>query len=318
MGRRIRIFTSDGIYFVTNRCHQRRFFFRPGKAVNDIILGILARCAQQYGVEIFAFVFMSNHFHMLIRCPWLLIHRFMEQFQSQLARALNKHWGRSNSFYEGRYKDSVVLDDASAVDKLVYTMCNPCESDLVRHPKLWPGLSSWSYFVSGQPMVGRWVNKAERRRLLRKYDDMSFEQATDEATEEYALEMTPLPEFAGLDEQQWRDKMCRRVKERAEQLAEERTRPCVGAKKILAQRFDDRPEPEQKSPQPVCHGADADERRAYIEQVRRTTERYRRAVHKWRGGQSPADFPTGTIPPGHIRCVGAPVPDPPPPFGPPG
>jgi len=257
---------------------------------------------------------MSNHFHMLVRCRWLLLHRFMEQFQSQVARALNRHWGRSGHFFEGRYKHSEVLDDPAALDKLVYTMCNPCESNLVRHPALWPGLSSWTYFAEGEPMVGKWVNKKERWRLLRKYDDMTFEEATARATEEYPLEMVPLPAFEGLDAHEWHQKMRQATRARAEQLAEERCTPCLGVKKILAQRFDARPGPAEKTPQPACLCADEKLREEYIEQMREITDSYKQAVGRLRKGRTSVGFPPGTIPPGHIRCVGAPPADESPPF----
>ncbi len=52
----------------------------------------LARAAQ--GVKIYAFVFMSNHFHLLLSAPGLNLGLFMCQFQVRLAAELNNLHGR--------------------------------------------------------------------------------------------------------------------------------------------------------------------------------------------------------------------------------
>ena len=309
MGRPLRNQKPDSIYFVTSGCLERMFFFRPSKEVNRIILGILARVADRFDIEIFAFVFMSNHLHMIVRSRSCQIHLFMEEFLGQVARALNKHWGRSGSFFHRRYDASEILDDEALLDKLRYTVCNPCESNLVRHPKVWPGLSSWSIHETGEPLVGEWVNSKEYWRLKRKYKEMSDAEAARRATIEYPLHMAKLPMWEALDDEAYRKKVCKEVCEWAEHLADKRTVRCVGVKKILAQSFDDRPHnPRKKTPRPVCHASCPDLKDEYLEELRLVTDRYRQAVGKLRRGISDFEFPNGTIPPGHRYCVGAPQP----------
>ncbi|MFP4600787.1 MAG: hypothetical protein ACLFVJ_21205, partial [Persicimonas sp.] len=76
MGYKIRQHDPEGIYLVGNRTLQARFFFTPSKEVNAIILGLLAYYADKYDVEIFGFVFMSNHFHMIVRARLLNLKSF--------------------------------------------------------------------------------------------------------------------------------------------------------------------------------------------------------------------------------------------------
>ena len=119
MGRRIRRQKKDRIYSVVNRTLHSKYFFAPDDEVNAIILGLLAKMADRYDIEIFAFVFMSNHFHMLVRSKSLQLHLFMRDFQGQLARKLNRHWGRTGTFFQGRYSATPILDDEAMVDKIV-------------------------------------------------------------------------------------------------------------------------------------------------------------------------------------------------------
>ena len=306
MGRPIRRQKKKAIYFITNRTFQQRYFLCPGTEVNEIILGLLAKMAERYGIEIFAFVFMSNHFHLLARSQSLQMHLFMRDFQSQLARKLNRHWGRTGTFYERRYTATEVLDDDQLIDKLRYTVCNPCESDLVRHPKLWPGLSSWTIHKTGLPMLGRIVNRDLYWSLKRKRgnEDLSEPELVERATEDYVLPLAKLPEFQALDDAAYHDKMRGHIEDYAGALAKTRTKPCVGVKKILSQNFNDRPRNSKKSPRPICHTNCPKKRKAYLEELWEVTERYQDAVGKLREQKTQISFPQGTIPPGHQYAVG--------------
>jgi REP element-mobilizing transposase RayT len=306
MGRPVRRQKKKAIYFITNRTLQQRYFFRPGLAVNEIILGLLAKTADRYGIEIFSFVFMSNHFHLLARSRSLQMHLFMKDFQSQLARKLNVYWGRTGPFVERRYTATEVLDDDQLTDKLRYTVCNPCESDLVRHPKLWPGLSSWTIHKTGLPMMGEVVNRDLYWSLKRKKgnEDLSEQELIDQATEYYPLALAKLPKFAALEDAEYHDKMRKLIEEYAGELAKTRTRPCVGVKKVLSQSFYDRPKNSKKSPRPICHTNCPKKRKAYLEELWEVTERYQDAVAKLREQKTQISFPQGTIPPGHLYAVG--------------
>ena len=59
--------TPGRIVEVTSRTVHGRYLMRPSGEVNEIILGIVGRGEIKYGVELYAFVFLSNHFHVLMR-----------------------------------------------------------------------------------------------------------------------------------------------------------------------------------------------------------------------------------------------------------
>jgi REP element-mobilizing transposase RayT len=311
MGRRIRRQKKSRIYFLTNRTLQQMYFFRPSEEVNAIILGLLAKMADRYGIEIFAFVFMSNHFHLLARSKSLQMHLFMRDFQGQLARKLNRHWGRSGTFFERRYTATAVLDDDALTDKLRYTLCNPCESNLVRHPKLWPGLSSWSIHKSGEPLVGKVVNRKLYWSLKAKKEhvDASEQELIKMATEEFPLQMARLPKWDGIDDRAYRTRICDIIEDYAAHLAEGRKVRCLGAKKVVSQSFNDRPKKSKRSPRPICHTNCLETRKAYIEEMVVVIERYKEAAGKFHNSQfhnneTQISFPQGTIPPGRLYAVG--------------
>ncbi|MFP4599914.1 MAG: hypothetical protein ACLFVJ_16770, partial [Persicimonas sp.] len=82
--------------------------------------------------------------------------------------------------------------------------------------------------------------------------------------------------------------------------------PCLGAKKICAQHFTDRPKAPKKSRLPLCLASDPKLRDAFNDDYREMVNRYKEASGAFRRGRHEVEFPYGTFPPGHLCCVGAP------------
>ena len=72
---------------------NRMHFLLPTKRITDIIQCWFARalCLYGKGIEISAFVFLSNHWHILCRDTKGTLAAFMWYFQGNVARAINNH-----------------------------------------------------------------------------------------------------------------------------------------------------------------------------------------------------------------------------------
>jgi REP element-mobilizing transposase RayT len=91
------------IYFVTVRCFQRRLLMRPSSGTNDVLGGVLARAAERNGVELFAFVFASNHVHLLVRAPRGNLPRFMQYLLTNISKKVGQLVRWKGRFWERRY-----------------------------------------------------------------------------------------------------------------------------------------------------------------------------------------------------------------------
>ncbi|QDG51057.1 hypothetical protein FIV42_10020 [Persicimonas caeni] len=306
MGHPLRNQEKDAIYELGNRTLHQIYALLPEEQVNRIILGLLAKMAWRYSVEIFAFCFMSNHFHILARCPSLQMHLFMRDFQSQLAKKINKLRGRKGTFWERRYTAIRVLDDEMLLERLRYIVCNPCESNLVQHPMKWPGLCSWDIHKSGEPLVGKVVNRktywAEKRK--KKNEDKTEAELIQMATETYTLDMAKLPQWQDLDDEAYHKKIVEVCHDHADELDKKRVGKCIGREKVLARDWEDRPNEPKRAPRPLCLGSKLEKLGEYRADYRALVDRYRTAIDRWRKGKSSVTFPDGTIPPGHQFCEG--------------
>ncbi|QDG53455.1 hypothetical protein FIV42_22730 [Persicimonas caeni] len=307
MGYPLREQKADAFYDICNRTHQQFYGLLPSEEVNKIILGLLAKYAWIYGVEIFAFCFMSNHFHIIARCKSLQLHLFMRDFQAQLAKKINALRGRTGTFWERRYTAIEILDDDAMIERLRYTVCNPSESDLVRHPRLWPGLCSWDIHDNGgEPLWGEVVDRETywREKRKKKNEDKTEAELIEMATVRYPLELAKLPKWANLDDASYHAKVRKECHEHARHLHDKRGFKCPGPKKVLAKKWWQRPVQPKKAPRPLCHGGDLEKRKEYREQRRAVTNAYKKAVGRWRKGKTNIEFPEGTIPPGYQFCYG--------------
>ncbi len=305
MPRPIRIFdTPESIYFVTNRCFQAQHLLVPRDEVNAILLGCLARSVKLYDVNVFAFVFMSNHFHLLVRTPSLNLNQFMCHFQSIVARQLNALHGRDGKFFHRRYSAERVLDRESVLGRYCYIAANPCIANLVSAPEEWPGLSSHKSKLRDEELTGRWVDRSLRRKSRGLLAEVDAEQ-------QFTIQLAPLPQHAGME----RDRMVKKLSDAVSiYLANTRMgdQKVLGAAKVVAQSPTDRPERPKKSPRPPCHCRCSKRRAAFLERRRGIVRAHRHAMEAWRvataegpgstsvSGTLPR-FPVGTFPPGSDR-----------------
>ena len=140
-------------YFVTRRCHERRFSLVPQKWVTALLTFLLAFAAKCYGVEIHAACALSNHYHLVLTDVAGRLPDFLRTFNSLATRALNAKRGGFDSIWSSRGPTVSLLCDAGAVvDKIVYTLANACAAGLVRKGRDWPGLRTTpeSYLAPAQ------------------------------------------------------------------------------------------------------------------------------------------------------------------------
>ena len=87
MARRLRFIPPGSLVEVTCRTVQGRLLLRPSPLLRDLTLGVLARAARFYPVEIHAFAFLSNHYHLLLTASSAQrLAGFMNCLNSNLAR----------------------------------------------------------------------------------------------------------------------------------------------------------------------------------------------------------------------------------------
>lgn len=92
--------------------------------------------------ELFAFVFMSNHFHLLLRTPEPDLSRGMHRMLSAYATRWARRHRRPGHVFQGRFRAQLIEDESYFWTVSRYLHLNPVRAKLVSHPRDW----EWSSY----------------------------------------------------------------------------------------------------------------------------------------------------------------------------
>lgn len=298
MARRLRFIPSGALVEVTCRTLQGRFLLKPTPALRQIILGLLGRAQQIYGMTIHAFVFLGNHYHLLVSPnDAQQLARFMNYVQSNLAREAGRLYGWREKFWSRRYTAIVVSEEAAAqVGRLRYLLAHGAKEGLVARPQDWPGAHCVEALLEGKVLEGVWFNRTKESAGRRRKSPPE----PSECPEPEVVTLSPLPCWAELSPevvQGYIRELVEGIEEEVAALRQAAGKRSAGLQAILRCHPQDRPEQLKKGPAPLIHAASQGVRRRFLEAYRLFVQAYRRASKKLRSGDLTARFPEGCFPP---------------------
>ena len=139
---------------LTRRVTQRKFLLRPDKESVEIYNYCLAEAATRFDVQLYGWIAMGNHEHVIARDKHANLPEFMAHFRKMLAKAMNRHRGRAENFWSSQQANVVqLLEPEDTFAKLIYLLANPVAGHLVDRASDWPGAASLQQNLSGRAVV---------------------------------------------------------------------------------------------------------------------------------------------------------------------
>lgn len=165
----------DAVFHVTARVNWRVFHLEPHWCACTFYR-VLRECLVKFGVDILAFVLMSNHFHFVMRSPatplyrelttrrrqcrhrrpWPIGHQkrtvraqFMRYVMQRTSWRIQRDLGLTGHFWEGSYHARRVLDDTDLATTIAYDHVNPAVAFMVKAPEEF-SRSSASWWRAGE------------------------------------------------------------------------------------------------------------------------------------------------------------------------
>ena len=290
MGRPLRMFEPDKLYFVTARAIQGRLLLRPEARVNDLVGGIIAKGQKKFSIRIYGLVVLSNHLHAVLGADKPQnISAFMQWVLSLIAKKVGKHIDWREKFWGRRFSAEPILDDEAAKGRLTYILAHAQKEGLTARPELWPGLTCIPEVVHGVRRLFHWCDETEMGRSKRRGDNRSEGQFK----ERLGIDYERLPCWQGLDDAQY-SKVIKALLEEAVALADELRAGktgCLGAEAVVAQHPHDKPKQSKKSTRPLCHASTMEAYEAFRATYRAFVAAYREAAAALRAGDVNVAFP---------------------------
>ena len=179
------------LHHVIVRGIERREIFTKEDDYEDFI-NRLEESLKNSGAEVFAWVLMPNHFHLLIRIGVKPLTSIMRGLLTGYALSYNRKHKRVGYLYQGRYKSIACEEEPYLLELVRYIHLNPLRANLVKTPPeldryRWSGHSvimgnqkvSWQNTQEILSRFGRTETEARR-----KYREFVIEGAGQDRREE--------------------------------------------------------------------------------------------------------------------------------------
>jgi len=173
-------YEEDKYYHVYNRgANKNQIFITPDNY--QYCIQLFQKYYQQYGVRIYAYCLMPNHYHLLIgQRHGGSVSRFIQTVFNAYTQAFNKIFKRSGTLFQGRVQGIEITTDEYAVRLCRYIHNNPVAARLAAKPEEWM-YSDYRVWVdkTEDPLTslnlrdGYFKSGSEYKKFMEEYDDHS-------------------------------------------------------------------------------------------------------------------------------------------------
>ncbi|MCG8701267.1 MAG: transposase, partial [Bacteroidales bacterium] len=129
MPRKPRIEYAGAVYHVLNRGNYRRDLFTVSGTA-DAFERVLFETCDRFGWRLYAYVLLSNHYHLSFKTVDANLVAGMQWLQSTFANRFNHFVSERGHVFQGRYQALLIEDGASLLRVVNYIHLNPVRAGL--------------------------------------------------------------------------------------------------------------------------------------------------------------------------------------------
>ena len=130
MARQWRIEFPGAIYHVISRGNGGQDIFLTDDD-RETFLGLLEVLSGRFNIEIYAYVLMGNHYHVLLKTIEANLSKAMQWFGTTYTRKFNLNHHSNGHLFQGRFKSIIVENDAYLMRLSCYIHRNPLRAGIV-------------------------------------------------------------------------------------------------------------------------------------------------------------------------------------------
>lgn len=211
MPRRPLLLTNKFPYHVTSRSNNKEWFYIPISDAWHVFHEGLEKIVSDYQVHIYAFVLMSNHFHLILETPQSNLGHVMRDLLTFVSKKIQRSALRINHVFGGRYKWSLLDSAYATAYVLKYVLRNPVRADMVGRVEDYPYSSAnqsstlplvsgigplWAMTPTARAVCLEWLNSPAAVSLERQISlglkRSKFEFSKDNVQQKSVRELTAI------------------------------------------------------------------------------------------------------------------------------
>jgi REP element-mobilizing transposase RayT len=183
MARAWRIEYEGAFYHLLSRGNEGGDIFIDD---NDrhLFLDTVGEMSERFVIDIFAYVLMGNHYHLLVRTQRANLTRAMQWFGATYSSRFNYRHARSGHLFQGRYKSIVVQNDAYVMQLSCYIHRNPLRAGIIKRlaDYHWSSYRAYAYgkkvpdWLSTELILAQFAGKEQHRFYREKVQRYSKEE----------------------------------------------------------------------------------------------------------------------------------------------
>lgn len=131
MARKPRVEFEGGIYHVIQRGNNKEYIFRKDEHKKEF-LKMVKESKEIMNYEVYGFVIMDNHYHIVIRTHDVPLSEIMHRIDLGFSKYFNFTYKRSGHVFQDRYKGLLVKDDKYLLSLLRYVHQNPVKAKMCK------------------------------------------------------------------------------------------------------------------------------------------------------------------------------------------
>ncbi len=155
MARQWRIEYPNALYHVLSRGNGGQDIYRSDDD-RHLFLSLLEDLSERFNIDIYAYVLMDNHYHLLLKTKNANLSKAMQWFGTTYTRKFNLNNHTSGHLFQGRFKSMIVENDAYLLRLSCYIHRNPLKAGMVKRLSDYP----WSSyrFYAYKKKLPEWLN----------------------------------------------------------------------------------------------------------------------------------------------------------------
>lgn len=152
MARPLRIEFANACYHVTSRGNACKSIYKINSDRRKF-LNYLSEAKNKYRFKLYAYVLMTNHYHLILETPDPNLNRIMQYLNSSYANYFKTRHKQIGHIFQGRYKALLIEKDTYLLELIRYVHLNPVRAGITENLMKYPWSSLGEYLQQEKEFV---------------------------------------------------------------------------------------------------------------------------------------------------------------------